>query len=122
MSDKPQFTLPVEHVSDTAWLVAQMRLMESERPDAHFDDRIAKKLLGMKGKQLIERLRNKNEAGFILAVRTKVIDELLLKVVKAGADTILNLAAGLDTRTITGWKFQPTSNGLSCGLPGGHGV
>ena len=35
---------------------------------------------------------------WIMAVRTRVIDELLLSLLKEGVDTVLNLGAGLDAR------------------------
>ena len=36
----------VAHVQDTAWHVAEMRVIESERPDALFRDALARKLTG----------------------------------------------------------------------------
>jgi O-methyltransferase involved in polyketide biosynthesis len=39
----------LRNISDTALWVAQYRVMETERPDAHFRDPLAKKLVGDRG-------------------------------------------------------------------------
>jgi O-methyltransferase involved in polyketide biosynthesis len=49
------FSIPVNHVSDTAYLVAAFRLAESKRPDRYFDDSLAEKLLGKKGRDLVKQ-------------------------------------------------------------------
>jgi methyltransferase (TIGR00027 family) len=85
------------HVSDTAWILAELRAMESERPDALFQDTLARKLSGKKGKDLLARFPI-NDFYFLTLVRTKVIDELIYQLVESQSDVILNLAAGLDTR------------------------
>ena len=90
--------LPVDHVSDTAWLVADLRRLESERTDAHFHDVLASKLLGKKGQEIRERIPSTMGFEFLMTVRTKVIDEIILKLADGGIDTVINLAAGLDTR------------------------
>jgi len=96
--ENDRFELPVPHVSDTAWLVAELRAIESERPDAHFHDPLARKLLGDKGPRILDLFGGSITSDFLMSVRTKVIDDLILKTIAAGADTVINLAAGLDTR------------------------
>ena len=93
-----QMFLPVPHVSDTAWLVAELRAIESERPDAHFHDPLARKLLGDKGAKILEIFSDNFSDDFLMSVRAKVIDDLILKTVNDGADMVINLATGLDTR------------------------
>jgi methyltransferase (TIGR00027 family) len=95
-----------EDVSDTARWVAYLRALETERPDALFRDPFAKRLAGDRGRRLAEGMPDapgaeRGPRGFasILAVRTKVFDELILDGIRStDADAVLNLAAGLDAR------------------------
>lgn len=92
-------SLPVEQISDTAFLTALYRAMESERPDAHFRDPYARVLAGARGEHLSQEMPEKNSVAAGCAVRTCVIDELILRIVHENSvDTLLNLGAGLDTR------------------------
>lgn len=89
----------VSHVSDTALWVAVHRATESKRKDALFRDPYAERLAGDHGRQIVHRLEHgKSSAAWSIITRTAVLDELVMEAVKDGADTILNLAAGLDTR------------------------
>jgi methyltransferase (TIGR00027 family) len=93
-------------VSDTARWVAYLRALESERPDALFRDPYARQLAGDRGRAIAEGMPDApgakpGAAGFasVLAVRTRVFDELITESVRAAdADAVLNLAAGLDAR------------------------
>lgn len=85
----------IEHVSDTAFLVAQLRAVESARPDALFRDRLAARLAGERGRRIAEATPNPVTA-WQIAMRTVIIDRYVLEA--QGVDTILNLGAGLDTR------------------------
>jgi methyltransferase (TIGR00027 family) len=96
----------MEDVSDTARWVAYCRALESERGDALFRDPFARQLAGERGRRIAEgmpavpggRSGPRGIAG-LLAVRTKVFDELILDSIGTiGADAVLNLAAGLDAR------------------------
>lgn len=90
---------PLTHVSDTALWVAMYRAMESERPDAHFRDPFARKLAGPRGEEILKGIPKGRQFAWPMIVRTAVMDELILNVVKQRAvDVVLNLAAGLDTR------------------------
>jgi methyltransferase (TIGR00027 family) len=88
----------IRNISDTALWVATYRARESERPDALFHDPFARRLAGERGEQIAksQTFGEKNSWSFI--ARTWVIDHLVEQEVAAGADTVLNLAAGLDTR------------------------
>jgi methyltransferase (TIGR00027 family) len=95
MSDKQA----IEHVSDTALWVAMYRAMETDRPDAHFRDPLARKLAGERGEAILRGLPDGKSAAWAMIVRTAVFDEMILKAVRErGAEVVVNLAAGLDTR------------------------
>ena len=90
----------ISRVSDTARWVAMYRAMESERPDALFRDPYARKLAGPEGPAILEALpKARKQFAWPMIVRTAVLDEFILEAVhRDGADTVLNLAAGLDAR------------------------
>lgn len=72
---------------------------ESERADALFHDPYARLLAGGKGAMLVEVLGEKEKITNAIALRTRLIDEQIEKLVQSKKiDTVLNLAAGLDTR------------------------
>ena len=87
----------IKGVSDTAFMVAAWRAAESERPDALFQDPFAARLAGEHGRAIIASLRG-FLGGWQVVIRTLIIDDLIQKAVVAGADTIVNLGAGLDAR------------------------
>ncbi len=89
----------IQHVSDTARWVALYRAMESERPNALFRDPYARKLAGERGERIVASMRRGRAWAWPMIVRTAVLDELILRTIQRdGVDTVLNLAAGLDTR------------------------
>ncbi|MGJ5675476.1 MAG: class I SAM-dependent methyltransferase [Nostochopsis sp.] len=92
-------SLPVEHISDTAFLTALYRAMESDRLDAHFQDTHARILAGEYGEQIAQLIPNVKSVALGCAVRTCVFDELILRVIKKYTiDTVFNLGSGFDTR------------------------
>lgn len=88
----------VSNVSDTARWVAAYRAAESERPDPLFRDPYARRLAGERGRAIADVARSYLMNGWPIIVRTKLIDDLVGQCVRSGADRVLNLAAGLDTR------------------------
>jgi methyltransferase (TIGR00027 family) len=73
--------------------------MESERPDALVRDPYARRLAGPEGEAIVQALPRARAFAWPMIVRTAVMDELILRAVtRDGVDTVLNLAAGLDTR------------------------
>jgi len=88
----------VGHVSDTALWVAVHRATESKRKDALFRDPYAEQLAGERGKRIVGQLETAASSAWSIITRTVVLDELILGAIRDGADTVLNLAAGLDTR------------------------
>jgi methyltransferase (TIGR00027 family) len=94
----------IDHVSDTARWVAVYRARESERPDALFRDPWAARLAGEKGLAVTREMNRGADAGWAIAVRTAVLDEVILDAVHhRGADLVVNLAAGLDARP---WRLD----------------
>lgn len=90
---------PLRHVSDTALWVAYFRSLETERPDALFRDTLAKKLIGERGKQIAEHMSQSSaHTQYNVLIRTVIIDRFIQRLIAQGADCILNLGAGLDTR------------------------
>jgi methyltransferase (TIGR00027 family) len=90
---------PITHVSDTARWVAIYRAMESERPDALFSDPYARRLAGARGEEIVRAMPRGRAMAWPMVVRTAVMDELILRAVERdGVHTVVNLAAGLDTR------------------------
>jgi methyltransferase (TIGR00027 family) len=94
----------MQHLSDTARWVAHFRALESERPDALFNDPFARRLAGSAGEEMVRQLGSVELIARSIAVRTAVFDELINEQVAAhGVDFILNLAAGLDSRP---WRLR----------------
>ena len=93
----------IQNISDTARWVAFYRAMETERPDAVFKDPFARRLAGERGEAIVKSLPRGAQMAWAMIVRTAVMDELILQVVREGADCVLNLAAGLDARP---WRLK----------------
>jgi methyltransferase (TIGR00027 family) len=88
----------IRDVSDTARWVAVYRAEESERPDALFSDRHARRLAGERGEAIVDSLPFGRTMAWSIVVRTVLMDEIILRCVARGARTVVNLGAGLDTR------------------------
>ncbi|NII10516.1 SAM-dependent methyltransferase [Oleiagrimonas sp. C23AA] len=89
---------PIRDVADTAHWIAAYRAMETARPDALFNDPFAERLAGERGHAIVRHMPGGARMAWPLIVRTAVIDELVTDAVRNGAGTVLNLAAGFDTR------------------------
>lgn len=86
-------------LSETAYLVAMYRAIESVRPDALFNDPFASILAGGQGRLLAEVFGNQEQAANLIAVRTYTIDRIIEQLLQSTTiDTVVNLGAGLDTR------------------------
>jgi methyltransferase (TIGR00027 family) len=107
---------PIRNVSDTALWVAIYRAMESERPDALFRDPYARRLGGERGEAIVASMPGGKSSSWPMVVRTAVMDEIVLRCVKEGAATVLNLAAGLDARPYR-MDLPPTLHWLHVDLP-----
>jgi methyltransferase (TIGR00027 family) len=113
--------MAIENISDTARGVAEYRAMETDRPDAIFRDPYARRLAGPKGAEIVNTMKRGRAMAWPMVVRTAVFDEIILERVRAGADLVLNLAAGLDARP---WRLElpATLRWVDVDLPGilGH--
>ena len=90
--------MTITHISDTARWVALYRARESERPDALFHDAFARRLAGPEGERMVRRLETRMTGDWPVVVRTAIMDEIILRLVRSGVRRVLNLAAGLDAR------------------------
>ncbi len=89
----------IKDVSDTAFMVAIFRALESERPEPLFRDPLARVLAGEHGEKIVQGLpRGAFMGGWTVVIRTVIIDRYIQTAIAEGFDTILNLGAGLDTR------------------------
>ena len=88
----------IRDVSDTARWMAVYRARESERDDAVFRDPFARALAGDRGEQIANALPFGEENAWAFVARTYLFDRFVTRLVQHGADTVVNLAAGLDTR------------------------
>jgi len=89
----------INDVSDTSLWVAYYRAKETERPDALFRDPLAKVLIGNRGQEIADSMSaNGIYTEWTTILRTVMIDEMVLKMVQDGVDTVINLGAGMDTR------------------------
>ncbi len=90
---------PIRNISDTALWIAAYRALETERRNPLFRDPFAKLLAGARGERILHSMRGAIGGAWSMAVRTRVIDDFVKKTVRDGeVDTVINLAAGLDTR------------------------
>lgn len=89
----------IQNVSDTAFLVAAYRAIETERKDALFRDPLADRLAGARGREIVAQVHRASAFGqWFVVIRTHIIDDFIEKAIAEGIDTIVNLGAGLDTR------------------------
>lgn len=98
MANQPSVDPLIRNISDTARWVAVYRALETERADAHFRDPFARRLAGERGEQIAKSLPLGRDTSWSMVARTVLIDELISAEVQRGADIVINLAAGLDTR------------------------
>ncbi len=88
----------IENVSDTAFLVAGFRGMETDRPDPLFRDPLAWKLAGEHGRKIVATVPRRFLGAWSVVIRTVIINSFIQDAIAGGVDTVLNLGAGLDTR------------------------
>jgi len=96
MAEQAQQSL--RNISDTALCVACYRARESERPDALFHDPFARRLAGSRGEKIAQELEKGQRYEWPYVSRTLRFDQIISQQVQQGADMVINLAAGLDTR------------------------
>lgn len=88
----------IRNISDTALWVAMYRAWESERPDAVFRDPYARRLAGQRGEEIMSTMKAARRHAWSYTARTYNFDSFVKEEVDRGADMVIDLAAGLDTR------------------------
>lgn len=89
---------PIHNISDTARWAAFYRAIESERPDAVFRDRLARRLAGERGEEIAATMPFFEKHAWTWVTRTYLFDQFITEQVAQGVDMVINLAAGLDAR------------------------
>ena len=105
MNEAPAGTSPpnppkgaVRNISDTARWAAYFRAQETQRSDALFRDPYAERLAGARGVDIANTLPEGNKHEWAWVARTYLFDQFIAREIAAGADMVVNLAAGLDAR------------------------
>jgi len=94
----------IEHISDTALLVAAARAIETDREDALVRDPFAARLAGERGFAIARSGSPSRWRSFGIGLRSRFIDELLMRELEEGAvDCVLCFGAGLDARP---WRLE----------------
>jgi methyltransferase (TIGR00027 family) len=94
----------INHVSDTALMVAACRALETESDDGFVDDPFAARLAGERGMAILDALPHQQMFRFGMGVRSRFLDELLLEALASERiATVLSLGCGLDTRP---WRLE----------------
>jgi methyltransferase (TIGR00027 family) len=106
----------IRDISDTARWMAVYRARETERPDAVFRDPFARALAGERGEQIAKAADFGEENSWSFLARTYLFDRFVTKQVKQGADLVVSLAAGLDTRPYR-MEWPPTLRWVEVDLP-----
>lgn len=88
----------IRNISDTALWVAMYRAWETDKRDAVFRDPYARRLAGNRGEEIMRTMKNANKHAWSYTARTFNVDSFVKQEVERGADMIVDLAAGLDTR------------------------
>lgn len=88
----------IRDISDTARWVAMYRANESDRKDALFHDPLARRLAGERGEEMVRVMADASRNSWAFVARTVAFDRFILDQVARGADVVVNLAAGFDTR------------------------
>jgi methyltransferase (TIGR00027 family) len=91
---------PIQDVSETALMVAMWRAAENTHPNPLYHDPLALKLAGDRGREIIKGTPKGRTSisHWMMAIRTRIIDDLIREAAADGVDLVLNLGAGLDTR------------------------
>src|SRR5260370_24232724 len=107
----------VRNISDTALWAAVFRGWENERPDALFRDPYAERLAGERGARIAKELKFGTRHTWSWIARTYVFDQMIGDEIARGADMVINLAAGLDTRPYR-MELPPSLTWVEIDLPG----
>jgi methyltransferase (TIGR00027 family) len=106
----------LKDVSDTALWVAHYRAQESLRPDRAYSDPFAGILAGERGREIAQQMPGASVTGWMMVMRTTLIDRFVLEAIASGVDTIINIGAGLDTRPYR-MDLPPTLQWIEADFP-----
>ena len=104
------------NISDTALWAAMYRAGETERRKPVFRDPYARRLAGTRGQEIAGKLRKQERNAWAWLIRTFLFDHFISEAIAGGADTIINLAAGLDARPYR-MNLPPTLKWVEVDLP-----
>lgn len=90
----------IRNISDTACWAAWYRANETSRDDAVFRDPFAMKLAGERGAAIARKVKFSTKHSWSWIARTYLFDHFILEQIGLGADMVVNLACGLDTRPL----------------------
>src|SRR5215467_7281185 len=94
----------INHVSDTALMIAACRAHENELEDAFVRDPFAARLAGDRGTAILRAMPHANVLRLGMAIRTRFVDELLQHALATyPIATVLSVGCGLDTRP---WRLD----------------
>jgi methyltransferase (TIGR00027 family) len=100
----PESPDQIQHVSDTALMVAACRALETARADGLVRDPFAARLAGPRGDAILHGITGWELMCFGIGVRTRFLDDLILEAItREGIELVLNVGAGLDTRP---WRLE----------------
>ena len=116
MSDSPPEPA-IRNVSDTAIWAALYRARETEREDALFRDRFARRLAGARGDAIAAQMKGHDRHAWAWVMRTVLFDRFIAEEIAQGADMVVNLAAGLDARPYR-MPLDPSFPWIEVDLPG----
>ena len=88
----------IRNISDTALWVAMYRAWETEQPSPVFRDPYARRLAGARGEEIMAKIKVAHRHAWSYTARTYNIDSFVTQEIANGADMVIDLAAGLDTR------------------------
>ena len=94
----------IQHVSDTALMVAACRAIETERADGLVRDAFAGKLAGPRGDVILRGISGWQLMCFGIGIRTRFLDDLIIETIaRESIEVVLSIGAGLDTRP---WRLE----------------
>src|SRR6202142_4564519 len=94
----------IQHVSDTALMVAACRAIETARADGLVRDPFAERLAGPRGDAILRGITGWQLTCFGIGVRTRFLDDLVVEtIVRENSEVVLSVGAGLDTRP---WRLE----------------
>jgi methyltransferase (TIGR00027 family) len=107
----------IQHVSDTALMVAACRALETGRHDGLVCDPFAAKLAGPRGDAILHGITGWQLICFGIGVRTRFLDDLIIETIaRESIEVVLSVGAGLDTRP---WRLalSPDLRWIEVDLP-----